>query len=60
MTRASGFNDNLNGTERPATFEPRDFPGTHLEVPFSLAKWKRWALREFCLEGCKSDKRWTK
>lgn len=46
MTRASGFNDNLNGTERPATFEPRDFPGTHLEVPFSLAKWKRWALRE--------------
>ena len=44
VSRASGFNDNLNGTERPATFEPRDFPGVHLEVPFSLAKWKRWAL----------------
>jgi aspartate--ammonia ligase len=32
VTRASGFNDNLNGVERPATFEPRDFPGIHLEV----------------------------
>lgn len=33
VTRASGFNDNLNGVEKPATFEPRDFKGTHLEVP---------------------------
>lgn len=47
VTRASGFNDNLNGVERPATFEPRDYPGTHLEVPFSLAKWKRWALHYY-------------
>jgi aspartate--ammonia ligase len=44
VQKTSGFNDNLNGTERPATFAPRDFPGTKLEVPFSLAKWKRWAL----------------
>jgi len=50
VTRASGFNDNLNGTERPATFEPRDYPGTHLEVPFSLAKWKRWALHYYGVE----------
>lgn len=49
VTRASGFNDNLNGVERPATFEPRDFAGTHLEVPFSLAKWKRWALQYYDL-----------
>jgi len=43
VTKRSGFNDNLNGVERPATFTPRDFPDIKLEVPFSLAKWKRWA-----------------
>jgi len=53
VTRSSGFNDNLNGVERPATFEPRDFPGTHLEVPFSLAKWKRWALHYYGVEAGK-------
>ncbi|EED88921.1 aspartate-ammonia ligase [Thalassiosira pseudonana CCMP1335] len=53
VTKASGFNDNLNGTERPATFEPRDFPGIHLEVPFSLAKWKRWALHYYGVEAGK-------
>ena len=53
VTRASGFNDNLNGVERPATFEPRDFPGVHLEVPFSLAKWKRWALHYYGVEAGK-------
>ena len=44
VTKRSGFNDNLNGVERPATFAPRDFQEIKLEVPFSLAKWKRWAL----------------
>lgn len=43
LTKTSGFNDNLNGIERPATFAPRDFQDVKLEVPFSLAKWKRWA-----------------
>jgi len=43
VTKRSGFNDNLNGIERPATFAPRDFQDIKLEVPFSLAKWKRWA-----------------
>lgn len=47
VTKASGFNDNLNGVERPATFAPRDFQDTDLEVPFSLAKWKRWALHYY-------------
>mmetsp|Transcript_16027 Transcript_16027/g.21993 ORF Transcript_16027/g.21993 Transcript_16027/m.21993 type:complete len:371 (-) Transcript_16027:163-1275(-) len=47
VTKTSGFNDNLNGTERPATFAPRDFRETKLEVPFSLAKWKRWALHYY-------------
>jgi aspartate--ammonia ligase len=47
VTKRSGFNDNLNGTERPATFAPRDFPDVKLEVPFSLAKWKRWAVHYY-------------
>lgn len=47
LDKNSGFNDNLNGVERPATFAPRDFQDTKLEVPFSLAKWKRWALHYY-------------
>jgi aspartate--ammonia ligase len=50
VTKRSGFNDNLNGVERPATFAPRDFPEVKLEVPFSLAKWKRWALHYYGVE----------
>jgi aspartate--ammonia ligase len=48
VTKRSGFNDNLNGVERPATFAPRDFQDIKLEVPFSLAKWKRWANVSVC------------
>ena len=48
VTKRSGFNDNLNGVERPATFAPRDFQDIKLEVPFSLAKWKRWATVSGC------------
>lgn len=47
VSKTSGFNDNLNGIERPANFCPRDFPDVNLEVPFSLAKWKRWALHYY-------------
>jgi len=47
VDKASGFNDNLNGVERPASFSPRDFEKLTLEVPFSLAKWKRWALHYY-------------
>ena len=47
LAKTSGFNDNLNGVERPATFAPRDFQEVKLEVPFSLAKWKRWALHYY-------------
>jgi Aspartate-ammonia ligase len=52
VTKRSGFNDNLNGVERPATFAPRDFQDIKLEVPFSLAKWKRWALVRACACAC--------
>lgn len=47
LSKVSGFNDNLNGIERPATFAPRDYQDVKLEVPFSLAKWKRWALNYY-------------
>ena len=46
VTEASGLNDNLNGTERPVSF---DVPavGESAEVVHSLAKWKRLALHEY-------------
>ena len=47
LNKRSGFQDNLNGIERPAEFTPRDFGDVKLQVPFSLAKWKRWALHYY-------------
>jgi len=46
VTESSGLNDNLNGTERPVSF---DVPavGECAEVVHSLAKWKRMALKEY-------------
>jgi len=42
----SGLNDNLNGVERPVSF---DIPsvGSVAEVVHSLAKWKRLALKKY-------------
>lgn len=46
VTEASGLNDNLNGYERPVSF---DVPaiGTDAQVVHSLAKWKRLALKRY-------------
>ena len=46
VTDASGLNDNLNGYERPVSF---DVPaiGANAEVVHSLAKWKRLALKRY-------------
>ena len=46
VTDASGLNDNLNGYERPVSF---DVPaiGAEAEVVHSLAKWKRLALKRY-------------
>ena len=41
----SGLNDNLNGTERPVSFDL--FSGEQLEIVHSLAKWKRLALKRY-------------
>ncbi len=43
----SGINDNLNGVERPVSFDTADMPGTEMQVVQSLAKWKRVALRDY-------------
>ncbi len=45
VERNSGLNDNLNGTERPVSFDL--FSGAQLEIVHSLAKWKRVALKTY-------------
>lgn len=46
VTEASGLNDNLNGYERPVSF---DIPaaGIDAQIVHSLAKWKRLALKRY-------------
>lgn len=46
VTEQSGLNDNLNGYERPVSF---DVPaiGADAQVVHSLAKWKRLALKRY-------------
>ncbi len=46
VTPESGLNDNLNGVERPVSF---DIPavGEDAQVVHSLAKWKRLALKRY-------------
>ena len=46
VTEESGLNDNLNGVERPVSFDIPDI-GKQAEVVHSLAKWKRMALKEY-------------
>lgn len=43
----SGLNDNLNGVERPVTFDIKEQNGKTAEVVQSLAKWKRYALQKY-------------
>ncbi len=45
----SGLNDNLNGTERPVSFDIRGMNGEN-EIVHSLAKWKRMALAQYGFE----------
>ncbi len=46
VTKESGINDDLNGTERKVHFTIRE-TGTEAEVVQSLAKWKRLALYRY-------------
>lgn len=43
----TGLNDDLNGVERPVSFEIKA-TGTEAQVVHSLAKWKRQALANYC------------
>ncbi|MBQ8587309.1 MAG: aspartate--ammonia ligase [Oscillospiraceae bacterium] len=46
VEEASGLNDNLNGYERPVSFDVPDV-GAESQVVHSLAKWKRYALARY-------------
>lgn len=46
VEKESGLNDNLNGVERPVTFDILE-TGKNVEVVHSLAKWKRMALSKY-------------
>lgn len=43
----SGLNDNLNGVERPVSFDIKEQDGSVAEIVHSLAKWKRYALKNY-------------
>lgn len=46
VTPESGLNDNLNGVERPVSFDIKE-TGQTAEIVHSLAKWKRQALKTY-------------
>lgn len=45
----SGIQDNLNGAERPVSFQISTLGETRFEIVHSLAKWKRYALKLYDL-----------
>ncbi|WP_055071220.1 aspartate--ammonia ligase [Clostridium massiliamazoniense] len=44
---STGLNDNLNGVERPVSFDMKALKDSKIEIIHSLAKWKRNALKEY-------------
>lgn len=46
----SGLNDNLNGVERPVSFDVKGMEG-EMQVVQSLAKWKRAALKRYKMKA---------
>jgi aspartate--ammonia ligase len=47
VNRATGLNDNLNGVERPVSFDALSLEDKEMEIVQSLAKWKRLALNRY-------------
>lgn len=47
LENASGLNDNLNGIERPVSFDMLAIKDSDIEIVHSLAKWKRFALNRY-------------
>lgn len=50
VDKATGLNDNLNGIERPVSFDIGEEKGHTYEIVQSLAKWKRLALKRYGFE----------
>ena len=50
----TGLNDNLNGYEKPVDFVVNE-NGQDLEIVQSLAKWKRYALKKYDIDGLYTD-----
>ena len=50
----TGLNDNLNGYEQPVDFIVNE-NGQDLEIVQSLAKWKRYALKKYNINGLYTD-----
>jgi aspartate--ammonia ligase len=46
----TGINDDLNGVEKPVSFEIKSLNGQKVSIVQSLAKWKRLRLKEFGIE----------
>lgn len=47
LENGSGLNDNLNGIERPVSFDMLAIEDSNIEIVHSLAKWKRFALHRY-------------
>lgn len=47
VLRGTGINDDLNGIERPVSFNIKDMDEATAEVVHSLAKWKRMMLADY-------------
>ncbi len=47
VEKSTGLNDDLNGYERPVSFDVPWQPEETIEVVHSLAKWKRMALKRY-------------
>ncbi|MDO5048232.1 MAG: aspartate--ammonia ligase [Anaerococcus sp.] len=47
VPRSTGLNDNLSGNEEPVTFTLPFANDQSMEIVHSLAKWKRFALKEY-------------
>lgn len=46
----TGINDDLNGVEKPVSFEMKSIRGQKVSIVQSLAKWKRLRLKELDIE----------
>lgn len=47
VKKDTGLNDDLNGVERKVSFTIKDIKGEDIEIVQSLAKWKRYALKQY-------------